>query len=168
MKFPRFRLPLLLLALSVAIPLFAEESAVPASAAYPLDYCIVSGEKLGSMGEPVVKNYDGREVKFCCPSCVSTFEKSRAKWDKKLDQAIVAAQTESYPLETCVVSGEPLGAMGKPTEFVYQNRLVRFCCDGCIKTFEKEPSKYLVMLDEARALPKEPPAEAVQPEGKGQ
>ncbi len=32
---------------------------------YTLDTCPVSGEKLGSMGDPSVKMYDGREVRFC-------------------------------------------------------------------------------------------------------
>lgn len=123
--------------------------AVKEAQAYPLDYCIVTAEKLGSMGDPVVKVYDGREVRFCCKGCVKTFEKDQTKWTKKLDDAIVAAQKATYPLETCVVSGEVLGGMGEPVDFVYQNRLVRFCCKGCVKTFQKDPEKYLRMLDAA-------------------
>lgn len=51
---------------------------------YPLDVCIVSDEKLGSMGDPVVKVVDGQEVKFCCKSCVPDFEKEQAKFMTKL------------------------------------------------------------------------------------
>lgn len=51
---------------------------------YPLDVCIVSGEKLGSMGDPVVKVVDGQEVKFCCKSCLPDFEKEQAKFMTKL------------------------------------------------------------------------------------
>ncbi|MFN0066740.1 MAG: hypothetical protein ACKVYV_03795, partial [Limisphaerales bacterium] len=40
---------------------------------YPLDVCIVSDEKLGSMGDPVVKVVDGQEVKFCCKNCIPDF-----------------------------------------------------------------------------------------------
>lgn len=58
---------------------------------YPLDYCIVSGEKLGAMGDPVVKVYNGRKIKFCCNMCPKTFEKNQAKYLKKLDNAIAAA-----------------------------------------------------------------------------
>ena len=36
---------------------------------YPLTTCPITGEKLGAMGEPVVKLYEGREVRFCCKSC---------------------------------------------------------------------------------------------------
>ncbi|HSP42915.1 MAG TPA: hypothetical protein VLO11_08595, partial [Luteolibacter sp.] len=41
---------------------------------YPLETCLVSGEKLGSMGEPVVIQHEGREIKFCCDSCVPKFK----------------------------------------------------------------------------------------------
>jgi len=52
--------------------------------AYTLDTCVVSGEKLGSMGDPVVKVYDGQQVKFCCNSCVKDFEKDKAKFLTKI------------------------------------------------------------------------------------
>ena len=51
---------------------------------YPLTTCLVTGEKLGSMGTPVVKVYDGQEVKFCCKSCVKKFEAAKTKYLKKL------------------------------------------------------------------------------------
>lgn len=54
---------------------------------YPLDYCIVSGEELGSMGDPIVKEYNGRTVKFCCNRCVKTFEKDPATYIAKIDSA---------------------------------------------------------------------------------
>lgn len=55
--------------------------------AYALDTCIVSDEKLGSMGDPVVKVYDGQQVKFCCNSCVKDFEKDKAKFIAKISAA---------------------------------------------------------------------------------
>lgn len=48
--------------------------------AYPLDVCVVSGEKLGSMGEPVVINHEGTEVRFCCKSCKPDFEADPDKY----------------------------------------------------------------------------------------
>jgi hypothetical protein len=33
---------------------------------YPLATCPITGKKLGSMGDPVIKVYDGREVRYCC------------------------------------------------------------------------------------------------------
>jgi YHS domain-containing protein len=51
---------------------------------YPLDTCIVSGNKLGSMGKVVVKSYEGREIKFCCKPCVKKFDANPAKYLSKL------------------------------------------------------------------------------------
>ncbi|MBP6782474.1 MAG: hypothetical protein KA152_01705 [Verrucomicrobiales bacterium] len=55
-----------------------------ANAPYPLKVCLVSGEELGTMGKPVVKVYDGKEIKFCCKSCVKKFEANKAKYLAKL------------------------------------------------------------------------------------
>lgn len=55
-----------------------------AKADYPLDVCVVSGEKLGSMGEPHIITHDGTEVRFCCDSCLPEFEKDPAKYLAKL------------------------------------------------------------------------------------
>lgn len=54
---------------------------------YPLDVCVVSGEKLGSMGKPVVFQHEGREVRLCCPGCIDKFKAEPAKYLKKLDEA---------------------------------------------------------------------------------
>lgn len=51
---------------------------------YPLDVCIVSGNKLGSMGRPITKVYDGQEVKFCCQPCTEDFAANPAKYMAKL------------------------------------------------------------------------------------
>lgn len=56
----------------------------PAESDYPLETCVVSGEKLGSMGEPFVITHDGTEVRFCCDSCVPKFKKDPAKYLAKL------------------------------------------------------------------------------------
>lgn len=55
-----------------------------AAKAYPLDTCIVAGDKLGDMGEPIVLVHEGQEVKFCCEKCVPEFEKDPAKYLAKL------------------------------------------------------------------------------------
>jgi YHS domain-containing protein len=127
---------------------------------YPIGTCLVTHEKLGSMGDPVVKVYNGREIKFCCNGCVSKFEKNQSAYFDSLDTAIASTQLASYPLQTCVVTGEKLGKMGPAVDYIYQNRLVRFCCNGCISTFEKDPAKYLKMIDDPKTATKaEPKAE---------
>ena len=54
-----------------------------------------------------------------------------------------------YPLKTCVVSDEKLDAMGNPHVFTYKDQEIKLCCKGCLKTFNKDPEKYLKKIAEA-------------------
>jgi len=176
---------------------------------YTLPDCPV-GDPLGSMGDPVVKLYDNREVRFCCAGCIDEFEANQAKIWGEIDAKIVEQQLMHYPIDTCVVTGEklgadavdhvhnnrlvrladaealtafqadpkkhldaldrriiesqlpgypmdncpvggPLGSMGDPVNFIYMNRLVRFCCGACEASFVSEPRKYMSRLDAAYA-----------------
>jgi YHS domain-containing protein len=53
---------------------------------YTLSTCIVSGDKLGEMGKPVVFEYKGQEIKLCCKDCRKDFDKDPAKYLKKLEE----------------------------------------------------------------------------------
>ena len=116
---------------------------------YPLSTCPVSGEKLGSMGDAIVRSYDGREVRFCCKGCVGRFEKARETYFAKIDQEIVKSQRDLYPLKECLVSGRKLGSMGAPIEMVVGNRLFLLCCAGCKSKLQKDPAGYFKKLDAA-------------------
>jgi hypothetical protein len=61
-------------------------------------------------------------------------------------------KAKPYPMKTCVVSGEELGkdADMKPHVFNYQGQEVKLCCKGCLKDFNKEPSKYIKKIEEAQ------------------
>lgn len=64
-----------------------QKSGVDAKSAakpYPLDVCLVAGEKLGSMGKPHVIVHEGQEIKFCCSGCEPDFKKEPAKFLAKL------------------------------------------------------------------------------------
>jgi len=65
----------------------AEQAAAGELIPYPLDVCIVSGESLDSMGEAMTIAYEGREIGFCCESCVGMFKKNPAKYLAKLEPA---------------------------------------------------------------------------------
>lgn len=56
----------------------AEETA--STDAYPLKTCVVSGEELGGMGEPVVMEHEGTTVKLCCKQCIDKFEADPDKY----------------------------------------------------------------------------------------
>lgn len=125
-----------------------------ASTAYPLDTCVVSGEKLGSMGEPLIMQYKGREVRLCCSGCKAKFDAKPEEYLKKIDAAIIAQQAPAYPLDTCPVMGKKMGA--KPIERVVNNRLVRVCCNECVRMINKDPAKYMTKLDEAIVAKQKP------------
>lgn len=134
-------------------PKHHDEAAAPAKAdqrvgdPYALDTCPITGKKLGSMGDPIVKVYDGREVRYCCGGCPGSFEKDLAASFIKLDEKIVKDQLPLYPLKTSVVTGKELPA--KPFEFVYGNRLVRLGAESEKAEFLKDPKSNLATLDKA-------------------
>ena len=53
---------------------------------YPSDLCIVTDNKLGSMGDPIVKVYGNQEIKFCCRPCVKEFEEDKERFLAKLQK----------------------------------------------------------------------------------
>jgi hypothetical protein len=114
---------------------------------YPFDACPVTGKTLGSMGDPVVKLYDNREVRFCCPGCPPKFEKDLTASVAKIDEKIVKDQGPIYPLKTSVVTGKDLPP--RPFQFVYRNRMVRLGAEGEKADFLKDPKKHLAALDKA-------------------
>lgn len=43
--------------------------------------------------------------------------------------------------EVCIVSGEVIEGDG--VKYIYLNKEVKFCCEGCEKSFKKNPAKFL-------------------------
>jgi YHS domain-containing protein len=52
-------------------------------------------------------------------------------------------EVKPYKPNTCIVSGDKLGEMGKPVVFTYQGQEIKLCCKDCRKDFDKDPAKYL-------------------------
>jgi hypothetical protein len=73
------------------------------------------------------------------------------------DPVWLAKAIAAYPLDTCIVGGDKLGGdMGPPVNYVFKqagqpDRLVRFCCQGCVEDFTANPAKFLKMIDDATA-----------------
>lgn len=59
------------------------------------------------------------------------------------------ANTDGYPLDVCVVSGEKLGSMGDPFVIKHDGKIVKLCCSSCLKEFNKDTAKYMAILEEA-------------------
>lgn len=112
---------------------------------YPIETCVVSNEPLGE--KPVDFVYRNRLVRLCCKGCRGDFLKDPDTYLQKLDAAVIAKQSNDYPLTTCPVSKQSLGSMGDPIDVVIANRLIRLCCAGCKAQLLEDPVGYMATLD---------------------
>ena len=84
----------LLAILSLGLLAFAGASRADDQAAavkpYTLDYCVFSGDKLGTMGKVTSEVYKGQEIKFCCGQCKKQFDKDPDAGLKKYEDAVKA------------------------------------------------------------------------------
>ena len=62
-------------------------AADPGAKPYPLKTCVVSGEELGKMGEPMRFTYKGQEIKLCCKGCEKKFHADADKFLAKITAA---------------------------------------------------------------------------------
>jgi len=83
------------------------------------------------------------------PQEAKTTPEVTAQADATSKDAVVRQQLPSYPLKTCVISGEPLGSMGAPIDHVVDGRLVRLCCKGCVKGVEGDKAAAIAKVDKA-------------------
>ena len=117
---------------------------------YPMTTCVVSGEDFGgAMGDPIDVVYNNRLVRLCCKMCKGDFKEDPKSFIAKLDTAVIAQQSEQYPLKSCPVSGEELGSMGDAINVVYAGRLVKFCCSMCVPKFEANQMATIEKIDAA-------------------
>ena len=66
------------------------------------------------------------------------------------DDTMKKEEAKAYKPDTCIVSDEKLGEMGKPYVFVHDGQEIKLCCKSCLKKFNKEPDKYLKKLVEKK------------------
>lgn len=113
---------------------------------YPLDTCVVSGEKLGTMGDAVVLTEGDQEIQLCCKSCKKDFDKGKKAALAKVEAAW--KNVKAYPLDGCIVSDEKLDP-AKAVGVVAEGREFRLCCKSCLKDFKKDTAKFVKKFDEA-------------------
>lgn len=57
-----------------------------------------------------------------------------------------APKPKSYPLQTCLVTGDGLDDMDERVTTVHEGQTFEFCCKPCLKKFNKNPAKYVKAL----------------------
>lgn len=71
---------------------------------------------------------------FTCAILISSNNNTFSKYS-------ASDSTETVSKELCIVSGETIEGSG--VKYVYLNKEITFCCEGCEKSFKKNPAKYL-------------------------
>jgi Cu(I)/Ag(I) efflux system membrane fusion protein len=110
--------------------------------------CPVTGAELGSMGDPIAVNIDGRAIWTCCDACPPKLKANPSKYLAKLPSPAPAApkETTAADQKVCPVNGVELGSMGDPIPVKVDGRTIWTCCDGCLPKLKAEPAKYLARL----------------------
>jgi len=108
---------------------------------YPLTTCVITGEKLGADAVDNVK--DGHLVRTCCAKCTPKVDAASIK---KVEDAVIAVQLKTYPLEACLCA-KPLGE--KAVNHVVGTRLFRCCTPECATMMDKDVKAAQAKLDKA-------------------
>src|SRR5690606_26702842 len=141
------------LALGVAMP--AQDAAKPGAETkpanftttdgYPIDTCIVSDEPLD--GSIKTFKVDGHTFKTCCNKCKAKVEKDPKSYIAQKEKAVIAAQSATYALTTCPISGKALG--DKAVSVVVDNTLVKLCCPNCEDKLTSDPAPAIAKVQQA-------------------
>ncbi|HEY0791694.1 MAG TPA: TRASH domain-containing protein [Chthoniobacterales bacterium] len=67
----------------------------PANATPKNAVCPVSGDKVGSVGKPVLVEYQGKKIALCCKECLKDFKKNPAKYSALADKNAADASSSS-------------------------------------------------------------------------
>jgi len=103
--------------------------------------CPVSGEKLGSMGQPVQVRIGKEEVFLCCKGCLT--RKVQPEHWVTIHANFAKAQG------ICPVMKNALPE--KPKWTIVHGRIVFVCCPPCTEKIEADPAPYLKTVDQRYA-----------------
>ena len=115
--------------------------------------CPVSGE---DVDQNVTVTQDKKVVGFCCEDCVKTFKKDPAKYMKKVDEELAKKKKEKAKGESPAADGKAVNKFC-PVEkenavdptvatTTYKGKTVGFCCEDCIKKFDRDPDAFVAEL----------------------
>lgn len=112
---------------------------------YPLKTSIVSGRSLGSETLDVIVG--NRLFRLAASDEYEALLRDLPRWWRVLDDEVVARQSAGYPLPTkCPVQGDILES-DVPRDVVVANRMIRVCCDRCVRMVRARPTLYLGIVE---------------------
>ncbi len=102
--------------------------------------CPVMG---GAINKAVYVDHDGKRIYLCCKGCVDAVKKEPAKYIKALeDTGVTLAKVQT----TCPVMGD---AINKDLYVDHDGKRIYLCCKGCVGAVQKEPAKYIKLLEDS-------------------
>ena len=117
--------------------------------------CPLTDEKIDP---DVTTQYKGKTVAFCCADCMKDFNKDPAKYMKKVeaeeaknkkakDDKKGEQSAESPKVVNTLCPVETEHAVDPTAQTTgYKGKTVGFCCDDCIKKFERDPDSFAANL----------------------
>jgi hypothetical protein len=139
----------LLIALAIALlPLAAARAADKSDKSNPAELdklliaaqkiCPVSGEELDAMGAPVKATSGKQTIFLCCKDCLGK-PISKENW-AKVTTNMIAAQGQCPVLKKDLPKDAP--------SIVVNHQRVFVCCKMCLPKVQKDPDKYVAIIDE--------------------
>ena len=67
------------------------------------------------------------------------------------ERDVTSEEPAFYPIDFCIVTGNDFDEEGTnmvPFTYEHDGITIKFCCKPCLPKFKKNPSKYLVILEE--------------------
>jgi Cu(I)/Ag(I) efflux system membrane fusion protein len=104
--------------------------------------CPVTGQPLGSMGDPTPVALADGKVWICCEGCETPLKDAPAKYLPRLSRTVWTVAEQKI----CPVTRAALGSMGDPLPVDVANHRVWVCCAGCDAKLKADPHRYLAAL----------------------
>jgi hypothetical protein len=121
----------------------------PAAELYPLERCPITGNLLGSMGDPIVMVVHGMTVQLCCAHCEQATRDREDEIRRAVVKALVKRDGPDYPLTTCLACGSALPK--KPLNLVWGSTLLRVDSEACAAGLAEHGAKWALAVRRARA-----------------
>lgn len=112
---------------------------------YSLDHCAVCATRLGTRGESIDLDHQGRQLRVCTQDCASAFAQDPRAAAAQLDARMIADQKPWYPTDRCIVTDKPLGTGA--IDVVWGNRLFRVADARAERALLADPITALNRLD---------------------
>ena len=128
-----------LILVTLCLTTLADEKLPAGVKPYPLDYCVVSNEKLGSMGKPIVFIFENQEIKLCCKECRSEFDADPKKFLEKINNP----SKETKPSAPVAAPSQS----GIVVQLTVDGLVCNFCASNITKTFTKLPEVSAVYVN---------------------